>query len=100
MSMWFSEFHVRTLAERIAPKMAPKVEAAVLSTVRAELPALLMAELRDLLPEHTPKRSVSARRDRNAAICARYNGRNIKELAAEFKLSRQSIWTIVGGGKR
>jgi Mor family transcriptional regulator len=99
MSIWFSEYHVRTLAERIAPKIAPAVERAILATVRQELPGLLMAELRDMLPEHTPKGSSAARRDRNAAIRAEYNGRNIGVLAAKYGISRRMAFNIVAGGK-
>jgi len=96
MSVWFSEFHVRTLAERITPKIAPAVERAVLSAVREQLPGLLMAELRDLLPEHTPKHLPSMRRDRDAAIRAKYTGRNAQALAAEFKISPRQVMRIVG----
>lgn len=95
MSIWFSEFHVRTLAERIAPKISPAVERAVLSAVRAELPGLLMGELRDLLPEYTPKRSAASRRDRDNAIRAKFNGRNAQALAAEFSISVRQVWRVV-----
>ena len=96
MSIWFSEFHVRTLAERIAPKIAPSVEQAVLSAVRDQLPGLLMNELRDMLPEYTPKRSAASRRDRDNAIRAEFNGRNAKEIAARHGLSIRQVWRIVG----
>lgn len=103
MSIWFSEFHVRTLAERIAPRIMPSVSdaatKAIMATIRAELPGLLMAELRDLLPEHTPKGSSAARRDRNAAIRAEYNGRNITALAAKYGISRRMAFNIVAGRK-
>ncbi len=95
MSIWLSEFHVRSLAERITPKIAPAVERAVLAAVRAELPGLLMTELRDLLPECTPKGSVSARRDRDAAIRANFTGRNQRQLSAQFGLSIKQISRIV-----
>jgi hypothetical protein len=65
MSTWFSEYRVRSLAERSAPRIAPKVEAALLACIRAELPALLMDELRNEIPEFVPKHSVALRRDRD-----------------------------------
>jgi hypothetical protein len=95
MSHWFSEFHVRTLAERIAPRIAPAVEVAILSCVRAELPLLLMDELRRMLPDSTPKGSNAARRARDDLIRARYTGRNAPELAAEFCLHVTQIRRIV-----
>lgn len=95
MSIWFSEFHVRSLSERIAPKIAPAVERAILATVRQELPGLLMAELRDMLPEYTPKRSVASRRDRDTAIRQEYTGRNVKALAAKYHLSPSQVFRIV-----
>lgn len=97
MSIWFSEYRVRCLAERIAPKIAPKVEAALVAAIRAELPALLLEELRNEIPEYVPKMGSTVRRDRNAAIVAEFTGRNVKELSAKWKLSRQAIWNIVRG---
>lgn len=94
MSHWFSEFHVRTLADRIAPRIAPAVEVAVLASVRAELPSLLMDELRRMLPDSTPKGSNTARRARDDLIRARYTGRNGPELAAEFGLHVTQIRRI------
>jgi len=97
MSTWFSEYRVKSLAERIAPKIAPKVEAALLACIRAELPALLMDELRNELPEFTPKHSVSLRRDRDNLIRARFNGRNTVELAGQFGLSAKQVLRIARG---
>lgn len=95
MSHWFSEFHVRTLADRIAPRIAPAVEVAVLASVRAELPSLLMDELRRMLPDSTPKGSTAARKTRDQLIRARYTGRNANALAEEFGLSAVHIRRIV-----
>lgn len=95
MSIWFSEFHVRTLSERIAPKIAPAVERAILASVRQELPGLLMAELRELLPEYTPKRTPSSRRDRDNAIRAEYTGHNVKILSVKYGLSPSQVFRIV-----
>lgn len=95
MSIWFSEFHVRTLAERIAPRISPAVERAVLAAVRQELPGLLMAELREMLPESTPKGSAAGRRDRDNAIRAEYTGRNLGALAAKYKISVRRLHEIV-----
>jgi hypothetical protein len=75
------------------------VEAALLACIRAELPALLMDELRADLPEFTPKYSVSLRRDRDNLIRARYNGENAVELAGQFGLSPKQITRIGRGVK-
>lgn len=99
MSTWFSEYRVRTLAERIAPRMAPKVEAALVEIIRAELPAMLMDELRRELPEFTPKRSAAHRRDRDNLIRARFTGRNAVELAGQFGLSPKQVLRIARGLK-
>lgn len=93
--MWFSEFHVRTLAERISPRIAPAVEQAVLAAVREQLPGLLMSELRDLLPEHTPKQLPSSRRARDEAIRAKFTGHNAQALAQEFGLNVRQVRRIV-----
>jgi hypothetical protein len=101
MSTWFSEYRVRSLAERIAPRIAPKVEAALLACIRAELPGMLMEELRNEIPDYTPKlkNSVALRRDRDNLIRARYTGHNSIELAHQFGLSVRHIRNIVGVGK-
>lgn len=99
MSTWFSEYRVKCLAERIAPKIAPKVEAALLACIRAELPAMLMDELRRDLPEFTPKHSNSIRRDRDNLIRARWTGRNAAELSTQFGLSIKQVTRIGRGVK-
>jgi Mor family transcriptional regulator len=95
MGVWFSEFHVRTLAERITPRIAPSVETAILAAVRAELPRLLMEELRTMLPEHTPKGSGVRKSERNALIRARYTGNNVATLAKEFGLHPAHVRKLV-----
>lgn len=99
MSTWFSEYRVRTLAERIAPRIAPKVEEALLAVIRAELPGMLMEELRLEIPEFTPKKSLSMRRDRDNLIRARYNGTNAAELSHQFGISIKQIMRIGRGIK-
>jgi hypothetical protein len=99
MNNWFSEYRVRALAENIAPKIAPKVEAVLLECIRAELPALLMDELRKALPEHTPKHSASMKRQRDGLIRARYNGSNASDLGSQFGLSAKQIARIARGIK-
>lgn len=94
MGVWFSEFHVRTLAERITPRIAPSVEAAILAAVRAELPRLLMEELRTMLPDNTAKGGVR-KSERNALIKARYNGSNTTALAKEFGLHPAHVRRLV-----
>lgn len=99
-----SDIMIRQLAAACAPRIAAKVEAAVIATVRAELPGTIADVLREQFPGETvrlyiPKRSVASRRDRDAAIRAQYNGRNLKQLAAEFKLSPKQIHRIANGIK-
>ena len=97
MSTWFSEYRVRSLAERIAPRIAPKVEAALLACIRQELPGMLMEELRREIPEFTPKHSMALRRDRDNLIRARFTGRNAVELSGQFGLSAKQIMRIARG---
>lgn len=95
MSTWFSEYRVRTLAEHIAPRILPKVEAALGEVFKAHLPGLLMEAIRqEIGAEHVPKGSAAARRDRDALIRARFNGRNAGELSGQFGLSRRQILNI------
>lgn len=99
-----SEYMIRKLAAACAPKIAEKVEAAVLETVRAELPGTIEAVLREQFPGETvrlyvPKRSAASRRDRDNMIRARYNGRNARELAAETGLSIKQVHRIANGIK-
>lgn len=99
MSTWFSEYRVRSLAEHITPRIAPKVEAAILACIRAELPGMLMEELRREIPEFTPKHSVALRRDRDNLIRARFNGSNAAELSGQFGLSIKQVIRIGRGSK-
>lgn len=98
MSTWFSEYRVRSLAERIAPRMAPKVEAALLAVIRNELPGMLMDELRKDIPEFTPKNSTALRRQRDMLIRARFDGTNTVELAGQFGVSARQVQRITRGG--
>jgi hypothetical protein len=100
MSTWFSEYRVRTLAEHIAPRILPKVEAALGNVFREHLPGMLMEAIRaEIGTEHAPKGSAAARRDRDALIRARYNGRNAVELSAQFGLSAKQVTRIGRGVK-
>lgn len=99
-----SDLMLRMLAAACAPKIAEKVEAAVVSTVRAELPSIIEAVLREQYPGETlriyiSKRPGSMRRMRDDAIRAKYNGTNVKSLAQEFKLSARMVFKIVSGRK-
>ena len=94
MGVWFSEYHVRTLAERITPRIAPSVEVAILAAVRAELPRLLMEELRVMLPDNTAQRG-ERKSERNALIKARYNGSNLNALAKEFCMHPDHVRRLV-----
>jgi Mor family transcriptional regulator len=95
-----SDYHIRNLANACAPRIAAKVEAAILATIRQELPETIAEVLREQhaggsLSLYVAKRPVAAKRDRNEAICARYNGHNAKSLAAEFRCSVSLIYKIV-----
>jgi len=95
-----SDFMLRSLAAACAPRIAAKVEAAVLATVRDELPGTIEAVLREQFPGETlrmyiPKKPVTLKRDRNAAIRAQYNGHNVKALSTSFGLSPSMIFKIV-----
>lgn len=99
-----SELLIRSLAQACAPRIAARVEAVVVQTVRDALPDVLADVLREqyqgeTLRIYAAKRPASARRDRDAAIRAQYNGRNVKELAASFGLSAGHIFRIVAGGR-
>lgn len=94
MSTWFSEYRVRTLAERIAPRISPFVEAAIYATIRAELPGLLMEVLRDEIPEAMPKGSITKRRQVHEAMRAAWTGRNARELATRFGYSVKQVHRI------
>ncbi len=100
MSTWFSEYRVRCLAERIAPRIAPAVEAAItsamLGAIRAELPGLLMDELRREIPELVPKRSPIAQRGRDDAIRAAWRpGVRTRDLAAQFRVSIRHVQRLI-----
>ena len=96
---WFSEYRIRSLAERIAPRIMPSVAAAVSQAIHAaifaELPGLLMDELRRDIPEYTPQRSVSLRRDRDNGIRAAFTGRNYRELSVKFGVSIKTVRRVV-----
>lgn len=96
---WFSEYRVRTLATNIAPRIMPSViaavDAAIRNTIAAELPALLFDELQREIPEYTPKRAISFRRDRDNAMRAAFTGANYRELAVKFGVSIKQVRRIV-----
>lgn len=60
MSVWFSEYRVRCLAQRLEPRIQQIIERIVLGVVCAELPALLIAELERDLAEQTRDQIISA----------------------------------------
>lgn len=99
-----SDLMLRNLALACAPRIAERVETAVVETVRAELPAIIEAVLRERYPGETlrlyvSKRPGGMRRVRDEAIRTKYNGRNVRELATEFGLSARMIFKIVSGRK-
>lgn len=97
-----SDYLIRSLAAACAPRIAAAVEAAVLQTVRDELPGTLESVLREMCAGETislyvPKGRASDRRDRDNAIRSMWNGRNARELAVQFKLSTKQIHRIATG---
>lgn len=97
-----SDYLIRTLAAACVPHLAAKVEAAVLATVREELPATLRHVLHEMYAGETlrlyvPKGSPGDRAQRDEAIRAQWTGRNATELAAQFKLSVKQIHRIATG---
>ena len=98
-----SDHHLRHLAAACAPRIAELIEQTVITTVRDHLAGTIEAVLREQFPGETlrlyvPKRSVTAKRDRNRQILARYNGRNAAALAKEFGVCHQWIAKIVKSG--
>lgn len=99
-----SDLMLRTLASACAPRIAAKVEQVVVDTVRAELPAIIEAVLREQYPGETlrlyvSKRPGAIRRLRDEAIRAKYTGRNAVALAKEFGVSPRWVYKVVSGGK-
>ena len=97
-----SDFLIRSLAAACVPHLAAKVEAAVLQTVRDELPATLRHVLHEMYAGETlrlyvPKISNSDKVTRDAAIRAAWTGRNATLLAAQFGLSVKQIQRIATG---
>lgn len=99
-----SDLMLKTLAAACAPRIAARVEAAVVSTVRAELPTIIEAVLRETYPGETLRLYVSKkpgamRRLRDDAIRAKYTGGNVVALAKEFGISARTVFRIVSGRK-
>lgn len=99
-----SDLMLRTIAAACAPRIAARVEQAVVSTVRAELPTIIEAVLRETYPGETLRLYVSKkpgamRRLRDDAIRAEYNGRNVAALAKKFEMSPRTVFRIVSGRK-
>ena len=99
-----SDLMLKTLAAACAPRIAARVEAAVVSTVRAELPTIIEAVLRETYPGETLRLYVSKkpgamRRLRDDAIRAKYTGGNVVALSKEFGISARTVFRIVSGRK-
>ena len=97
-----AEMSIRNLAAACAPRIAAKVEAAVVQSVRAELPGTIEQVLSEMFPGETvriyiPKKPVTARRDRDVAIRALWTGRNAHLLSTQFHLSPRTIFRIATG---
>lgn len=95
MGVWFSEYRVRCLAEYIAPRIMPRIGSALNEVFKVQLPGLLMEAIRaEISTAYAPKGSVSARRERDNLIRARFNGRNAGDLAEQFSLSSRHVRRI------
>jgi Mor family transcriptional regulator len=97
MEMSAQTLMVRDLANAAASH--PKIETAVNAALKAALPSVIEEILSQQyggqkIELYVAKRSASSRRDRDIAIRAKFNGRNIKELSNEFKLSISQITKI------
>lgn len=95
-----SDLQIRNLANACADRLSATVEQAVVRVVKEHLPETIAAVLREQYPGETlrlyvPKRSVSLRRDRDAALRSQYTGHNIHELAARFGVSISHAYRIV-----
>lgn len=99
-----SDYLIRSLAAACVPHLAAKVEAAVLATVRDELPATLRHVLHEMYAGETlrlyvPKISNSDKVGRDDAIRTQWTGRNAAELAIRYKLSIKQIQRIATAGR-
>lgn len=97
-----SDLMIKNLAAACAPRIAERVETVVVETVRAELPAIIEAVLRERFPGQSLRLYVSKhpggmRKVRDEAIRAKYNGSNVRALAAEFGLSMRQVFRIATG---
>jgi len=97
-----SDLMLKNLAAACAPRIAEHVETAVKDAVNSHLPAIIEAVLRERYPGETlrlyvSKRPGGMRRVRDEAIRAKFNGRNVKELANEFHLSMRQVFRIATG---
>jgi Mor family transcriptional regulator len=95
-----SDLMLKNLAAACAPRLAERVDTVVRETVRAELPAIIEAVLREsysgeTLRLYVSKRPGGMRKVRDEAIRAKYNGRNLKVLAHEFGVSLRQAFRIV-----
>lgn len=99
-----SDLMLKNLAAACAPRLAECVDTVVREAVRAELPTIIEAVLRETYPGETlrlyvSKRPGGMRKVRDEAIRVKYNGRNVKALAAEFGLSSRMVFKIISGKK-
>lgn len=95
-----SDLLIRQLAEACAPRIAPAVEAAVVATVRTELPLVIDAVLREMfqgesIKLYISKKPRSVRKMRNDAIRAEYNGNNVKALAKKHGIAPRTVYRIL-----
>lgn len=90
--------NLRDLSNRIARH--PRIEQAVMGAIRTELPTVIEMILSEMHPGesvriYAPKKPVALRRERDAAIRAEFNGRNIPALAKKYGISSRMVLNIV-----
>lgn len=93
---------IRDLATAVASH--PRIEQAVMGAIRAELPDVIEAILRDRYPGeqvklYVAKKPASLRRERDIALRAEYNGHNAPALAKKYGISTRMVFRAVSGGK-
>ncbi len=97
-----STLMLRDLATAVAAH--PKIESAVMGAIRAELPGVIESILRERYPGeqvrlYVAKKPPTMRRERDVAIRAEYNGRNVNALAKKYSINARTVFRIVGSGR-
>lgn len=91
------------ILEAAAPEIEEQFKSEGPSAVKKILSIVEKVGAKDFRGEHlkhyfAPK-PVAVRRDRNNAIRAEYNGRNVRALAKKFGVSPRTVFRIISGRK-